>query len=78
MRTTEFGKGMRWRVTWYADRERRRRSFASRKDAEAFAASLEDDIRSGRYVDPRDLERTIGSAGEAGFALLVPVVKPAT
>lgn len=78
MRTTEFGKGMRWRVTWYADRERRRRSFASRKDAEAFAASLEDDIRSGRYVDPRDMERTIGSAGEAGFALLVPVVKPAT
>ena len=41
MRTTEFGKGMRWRVTWYADRERRRRSFASRKDAEAFAASLD-------------------------------------
>ena len=24
------------------------------------------------------MERTIGSAGEAGFALLVPVIKPAT
>lgn len=78
MRTTEYGKGMRWRVVWFADRERRRRSFASRTDAEAFAASLEDDIRSGRYVDPHDLERTIGSVGEEGFRLLVPAVKPPT
>lgn len=39
---------------------------------------LEDDIRSGRYVDPADMARTVGQAGEEAFPLLAPVIKDAT
>lgn len=78
MRKTNYGIGARWQVNWIVDRKRRRRSFRDRRKAEEFAAMLEDDIRSGRYVDPADMARTVGQAGEEAFPLLVPVIKDAT
>lgn len=70
-RKDRYGVGDRWMVVWYPpDGQRRRRKFASHADAEAFMAGLEDDIRSGRYVDPRDGERLIGRVGDEAFARL--------
>ena len=78
MRKANYGIGARWQVGWIVDRKRRRKSFRDRRKAEEFAAMLEDDIRSGRYVDPADMARTVGQAGEEAFPLLVPVIKDAT
>lgn len=70
-RKNTYGVGRRWMVVWYPpDGGRRRRRFDSKADAEAFMAGLEDDIRSGRYVDPRDGDRLIGRVGEEAFAQL--------
>lgn len=77
MRKANYGIGARWQVSWIVDRKRRRKSFRDRRKAEEFAAMLEDDIRSGRYVDPADMARTVGQAGEEAFPLLVPVIKDA-
>lgn len=77
-RKSGYGVGARWQVNWYVEGRRRRRSFRELSRAQAFAASLEDDIRSGRYVDPVDSGRTVGAVGEEAFRLLVPAVKPST
>lgn len=63
-RTTTFGTGLRWTVGWYETIEgkqrQRAKKFAKRSDADAFAAGLEDDIRSDRYIDPAERERPFG------------------
>lgn len=59
-RTAAFGKGARWTVFWTADGERHRRNFRDYRKADEFRAGLEDDIRSDRYVNPRDAERSFG------------------
>lgn len=69
-RTTKFGTGSRWQVLWYeplldGERVQRKRSFKRRSEAEAFAAALEDDIRSGRYIDPSAQEKTFTEVAEA-------------
>jgi len=66
-RTARFGVGNRWMAGWYEPGgvQQRTKSFAKRTDAEAFVAELEDDIRSGRYIDPTARERTFGDAAEA-------------
>lgn len=58
-KTADYGRGMRWQVCWRADGRQHRESFAARGAAEARAAELNDDIRSGRYVDPRGGNRTL-------------------
>ena len=63
-RQAGYGRGNRWRVDWYAispetgHNVRHNRTFSSKGDAESYAAALEDDIRSGRYVDPSTRAKT--------------------
>lgn len=51
-----YGQGSRWRCRWYTLRNSRRvqksRNFAKLRDAEEYAAAIEDDIRRDRYRDP--------------------------
>lgn len=60
-KTAKFGNGSRWATRWYevdgGAQKSRQKVFKKRTDAEAFAAELEDDIRTGRYVDPSHRER---------------------
>lgn len=77
-RTAEFGRGRRWMVFWRADEGRRRRSFEDYQSAEAFRASIEDDIRSGHYVDPKDLERTFGEVADLWAQTLSGAIKGST
>lgn len=52
---------MRWRCRWYtiegSTRKQHSKSFARLTDAEAFQASMEDDVRQGRYANPNDARR---------------------
>lgn len=67
-RTTRFGVGQRWAVSWYetVDGKQRQRTkkFPRRGDAEEFTASLEDDIRSDRYIDPQAKEAKFTTVAE--------------
>lgn len=67
-RSSRWMKGKRWRVGWYEDSvngaEQRTRGFDSKQEAEAFAAELEDDIRTGRYLDPAARNRSFGEIAE--------------
>lgn len=68
-RTAKFGKGSRWVVGWYEPGgAQRQRVFARRTDAESFSASLEDDIRSDRYIDPSAREQNFAAVAEAWLA----------
>jgi integrase len=69
-RTTRFGQGQRWSARWQDPQTEkpRSRAFARRTDAEAFIASLEDDIRSDRYIDPTAREQTFTVIAEAWLA----------
>ncbi|MCC2031796.1 tyrosine-type recombinase/integrase [Microbacterium allomyrinae] len=68
-RTAKFGKGSRWVAGWYEpDGAQRQRLFARRTDAESFTASLEDDIRSDRYIDPSAREQNFTVVAEAWLA----------
>ena len=55
-KSPRFGKGKRWAVEWFdkttGEKKKRTKSFAKRGDADAFQAELEDNQRSGRYIDP--------------------------
>lgn len=59
LRTADYGRGMRWQVCWRADGRQRRESFATHEAAEERASELNDDIRSGRYIDPKGGRRTL-------------------
>ena len=52
-KTSTFGQGARWRARWYQQGKQHSKSFNKREEAEAFKAAMEDDIRRGRYHDPR-------------------------
>lgn len=72
-RTARYGKGKRWRVNWRVARpdgvvRKTTKAFADYKDAEAFVAAMEDDIRAGRYIDPRDGERRFGDVAQLWLA----------
>ena len=60
-KTTRFGTGKRWRCRWYTiegtTRKQHSKSFAKLTDAEAFQASMENDVRRGRYANPNDARR---------------------
>ncbi|GAT73599.1 site-specific recombinase, phage integrase family [Microbacterium sp. HM58-2] len=69
-RTSRFGVGNRWLVGWYepGGTQQRTKTFERRSDAEAFVAEMEDDIRSGRYIDPAGKDRTFAAAAEEWLA----------
>ena len=71
-RTSRWGKGARWRVAWYEATvdgpKERTKSFTVRSKAEEFAAGLEDDIRSGRYLDPKAGEQRVQDVAEEWLA----------
>lgn len=60
-RKVRFGEGKRWMVMWLETvdgvQKQRKRSYAGKREAEEFAAELEDNIRSGRYIDPDGARR---------------------
>ena len=59
LKTADYGRGMRWQVCWRADGRQHRESLATHEAAEARVAELNDDIRSGRYIDPKGGRRTL-------------------
>lgn len=72
-RTERYGTGKRWRVYWWGvepdgKRKRKSKAFAERADAESYAAAMEDDIRSGRYVNPDDGNRSFNEVAQAWLA----------
>ena len=71
-RSTKYGRGKRWRVSWYEEhggkKTQRAQLFDTKKDAEALVAELEDDIRAGRYIDPALKAKTFGEAAEVWLA----------
>lgn len=61
-RTRNFRNGSRWQVRWYdlndtGLQKPRKKQFKRRSEADEFAAELEDDMRSGRYIDPSQDEQ---------------------
>lgn len=80
-RTARYGRGKRWRVGWYETvnglEKMRSKSFDVKGRAEAFASELEDDIRSGRYVDPSLRLRRFRDAADTWFASKA-TIKPAS
>lgn len=69
-RTSDFGKGSRWMVRWRettrdGSKKLRKKLYARRADAERLAAELEDDIRSGRYIDPSAQDKPLRDVAEA-------------
>ena len=56
-KTSTFGKGARWRARWYQQGKQHSKSFTTLEDANSFATAMEDDIRRGRYHDPRQENR---------------------
>lgn len=72
-KAARFGVGKRWKVSWYAvDPETGKKrlhgeSFDRKADAEARKAALEDDIRTGRYIDPAASAKTFSEAAEAWY-----------
>ncbi|QIK64104.1 site-specific integrase [Leucobacter viscericola] len=67
---SRFGQGSRWATKWREQQpdgsmKPRSKDFKLRREAEAFAAELEDDIRTGRYIDPSQRERPFRELAEA-------------
>ena len=67
-RSSRYGIGKRWRCRWLILRDgvrvQRSKNFAKLRDAEEYAAALEDDIRSGRYHDPKQELRLFRDVAE--------------
>ncbi|WP_163232826.1 tyrosine-type recombinase/integrase [Bifidobacterium aerophilum] len=72
-RKARFGLGRRWLVYWMeplpnGGLKRRKKSFAAKDDAEAWRTQVDDDMRSGRYVDMESGAHTFAEAAELWFA----------
>lgn len=76
--STEYGRGARWIVYWHSDEGRKRKSFQERKKAEEFMASLEDDLRSGRYINPKNTEKPFGEVAQLWANTLTGKIKGST
>ncbi|WEV68751.1 site-specific integrase [Bifidobacterium sp. ESL0775] len=67
-RSSRYGKGGRWRCCWYQagvqGRGQRTKTFDKLADAEEFQAAMEDDVRRGRYHDPRQENRLFADVAE--------------
>lgn len=69
-RTKAYGEGSRWRVRWYTmsnDGVKRQhaKKFPNLEDAQAYAASVEADLRKGVYHDERLGRRPLAQVAEA-------------
>lgn len=81
-RTSVYGRYDRWRCRWYVtDQQGRRiektRTFRLLSDAESFKAAVEDDLRRGRYHDPKQSERPFNSVADEWLATKMDI-KPGT
>lgn len=68
-RTKRFGRGKRWRVSYFDDgRKKRAKAFQTKKEAEEFRAALDNDLREGRYKSPQLRTKTFSEAAEEYFS----------
>lgn len=60
-------KPARYLVRWRDPerRQREKRGFARKSDADNYLASVTTAISSGQYIDPREAKHTIGDLAEA-------------
>ena len=62
--TRRHGRGLQWRVRWFDDRRQiRAKAFRTKREAEAWQATVENELRGGTYRD-----RTLGEATFAEVA----------
>lgn len=80
-RKSRYGVGMRWRCHWTIVKDGRRvqrvKQFARLAEAQEYAAAMEDDIRRGRYRDPRQELRVLDDVAGEWIASKVDL-KPGT
>lgn len=80
-RKSRYGVGMRWRCHWTIVKDGRRvqrvKQFARLAEAQEYAAAMEDDIRRGRYRDPRQEFRVLDDVAGEWLASKVDL-KPGT
>ena len=80
-RKSRYGVGMRWRCHWTIIKDGRRvqrvKQFARLAEAQEYAAAMEDDIRRGRYRDPRQELRVLDDVAGEWLASKVDL-KPGT
>lgn len=80
-RKSRYGVGMRWRCHWTIVKDGRRvqrvKQFARLAEAQEYAAAMEDDIRRGRYRDPRQELRALDDVAGEWLASKVDL-KPGT
>ena len=80
-RKSRYGVGMRWRCHWTIVKDGRRvqrvKQFARLAEAQEYAAAMEDDIRRGRYRDPRQELRVLDDVAGEWLASKVDL-KPGT
>lgn len=68
-RTSVYGKGLRWRVDWYAPNSsgtntRHSKAFLKLDDAESYRDAVGGDLRSGKYVPDALRRKTFREAAE--------------
>lgn len=62
-KTKRYGRGMRWRCTWFDDqRKKHAKAFSTKAEAEEFRAALDNDLRAGRYKSPAMRNKTFRQA----------------
>lgn len=80
-RKSRYGVGMRWRCHWTIVKDGRRvqrvKQLARLAEAQEYAAAMEDDIRRGRYRDPRQELRVLDDVAGEWLASKVDL-KPGT
>lgn len=80
-RSSVYGRYDRWRCRWYVDingvRTEKSKTFRLLSDAEEFKAAMEDDIRSGRYHDPKLSRKLFRQVAEEWIATKADI-KPGT
>lgn len=80
-RKSRYGVGMRWRCHWTIVKDgirmQRVKQFARLAEAQEYAAAMEDDIRRGRYRDPRQELRVLDDVAGEWLASKVDL-KPGT
>ncbi len=71
VRTSRYGKGMRWSVR-YRDPAgaQRTKTFHRKKDAENYAASITHDMATGSYIDPNAGKITVGEWADRWISAL--------
>ena len=69
IRTDRHGRGLQWRVRWYDEQRRMRaRSFRTKREAEAWQATVEHELREGTYRDRSLGQVSFGEVAEEWLA----------